>query len=78
MQRLTKTVPEDFWSAKALLDFATSRLKGWKVSDSELGRITAMFKNVGEGFLKVHARACADIAIAAYTGRLNQFADEDA
>ena len=77
MQRIAKFVPEDFWSAKALLDFATSRLKGWKVSDSKLGRITAIFKNVGQGFLKVHARACADVAIAKYTG-LDQFADEDA
>jgi hypothetical protein len=47
MQRLAKTVPEDFWSAKL---FATSRLKGWKVSDSELGRITAMFKMQARDF----------------------------
>jgi hypothetical protein len=78
MQRLAKFLPEDFWAAKALLDFATSRLKGWKVSYSELGRITAMFKNVNGGFLQVHARACADVAIARYSGRLDQFADEDA
>jgi hypothetical protein len=75
MQRLAKCVPEDFWSAKALLDFATSRLAGWKGSDGERGQITAMLKNVGRGFLTVHARASADIAIAAIDGRLNHFAE---
>jgi hypothetical protein len=64
MQRIAKTVPGDFWSTKDLLDFATSRLKGRMISDSEVGRITAMLKNVGRGFFQVHARACGDIAVA--------------
>jgi hypothetical protein len=77
MQRLAKTVPDDFDDAVALLIFATSRVESAKPFD-DARPVIAMLKHASEGFYQANGKARANFILRALDERLEHFTTEAA
>jgi hypothetical protein len=78
MQRLAKTVPDDFDDAMTLLKFATARAESATLLTGMAKSIIAMLKNAAKGTFTAYVKVRVDFALRRFDERRDQFAGDDA